>query len=55
MLRPEELVVNHKKTYRLESEQGLLVRKKKKHYKLPRRDRVATRGPDRPMLRWSLD
>ncbi|PWR01469.1 hypothetical protein DKT77_16900 [Meridianimarinicoccus roseus] len=54
MLRREGLVVNHKRTYRLYTEQGLQVRTKKRR-KLPRRDRVAPRVPVRPMQRWSLD
>ncbi len=52
MLRREGLVVNHKRTYRLDIEQGLQVRRKKRR-KLPRRDRVFIRAPDRPMQRWS--
>ena len=40
MLRREGLVQNHKRTYRLYTEQGLQVRTKKRR-KLPRRDRVA--------------
>ncbi|MEO1308298.1 MAG: IS3 family transposase [Pseudomonadota bacterium] len=54
MLRREGLVVNHKRTYRLYTEQGLQVRTKKRR-KLPRRDRVAPQVPERPMQRWSLD
>jgi len=54
MLRREGLVVNHKRTYRLYTEQGLQVRTKKRR-KLPRRDRVAPQVPEKPMQRWSLD
>ncbi len=54
MLRREGLVENHKRTYRLYTEQGLQVRTKKRR-KLPRRDRVAPIVPERPMQRWSLD
>ena len=54
MLRREGLVVNHKRTYRLYTEQGLQVRTKRRR-KLPRRDRVATQVPEKPMQRWSMD
>jgi putative transposase len=54
MLRREGLVVNHKRTWRLYSAEGLQVRTKKRR-KLPRRDRIAPQVPDRPMQRWSLD
>ena len=54
MLRREGLVVNHKRTWRLYSAEGLQVRMKKRR-KMPRRDRVAPQVPDRPMQRWSLD
>lgn len=54
MLRREGLVANRKRTYRLYTEEGLQVRTKKRR-KLPRRDRVAPRVPERPMQRWSLD
>ena len=54
MLRREGLVLNHKRTWRLYSAEGLQVRTKKRR-KLPRRDRVAPQVPDRPMQRWSLD
>ena len=54
MLRREGLVVNHKHTYRLFTEQGLQVRTKKRR-KLPRRDRIAPQAPEKPMQRWSLD
>lgn len=54
MLRREGLVVNHKRTERLYRAEGLQVRTKKRR-KLPRRDRVAAGGPERPMQRWSLD
>ncbi len=54
MLRREGLVVNHKRTWRLYSAEGLQVRTKKRR-KLPRRDRVAPQVPERPMQRWSLD
>ena len=54
MLRREGLVVNRKRTWRLYVEQGLQVRTKTRR-KLPRRDRVPARAPDRPMQRWSLD
>jgi putative transposase len=53
-LRREGLVLNHKRTYRLYTKQGLQVRTKKRR-KLPRRDRVAPQVPERPMQRWSLD
>jgi putative transposase len=54
MLRREGRVVNHKRTWRLYSAEGLQVRTKKRR-KLPRRDRVAPQVPERPMQRWSLD
>ncbi len=54
MLRREGLVVNHKRTYRLYTDQGLQVRTRKRR-KLPRRDRVAPQVPERPMKRWSMD
>ncbi len=54
LLRREGLVTNHKRTYRLYTEQGLQVRTKTRR-KLPRRDRVAPQVPERPMQRWSLD
>ena len=54
MLRREGLVVTHKRTYRLYTEQGLQVRTKRRR-KLPRRDRVAPQVPERPMQRWSMD
>ncbi len=54
MLRREGLVANRKRTYRLYTEEGLQVRTKKRR-KLPRRDRVTPRVPERPMQRWSLD
>lgn len=54
MLRREGLVVNHKRTYRLYTAEGLQVRTKKRR-KLPRRDRVAPLLPEPPMQRWSLD
>ena len=54
MLRREGLVVNHKRTYRLYTDQGLQVRTRKRR-KLPRRDRVAPQVPERPMQRWSMD
>ncbi|MEL6286898.1 MAG: IS3 family transposase [Pseudomonadota bacterium] len=54
MLRREGLVVNRKRTWRLYTAEGLQVRTKKRR-KLPRRDRVAPRVPERPMQRWSLD
>ena len=54
MLRREGLVVNHKRTWRLYSAEGLQVRTKKRR-KLPRRDRVAPQVPERSMQRWSLD
>ncbi len=54
MLRREGLVVNHKRTYRLYTEQGLQDRTKIRR-KLPRRDRVAPQVPERPMQRWSMD
>ena len=54
LLKREGLVVNHKRTYRLYTEQGLQVRTKRRR-KLPRRDRVAPQVPERPMQRWSMD
>ena len=54
MLHREGLVVNHKRTYRLNVEQGLQVRTRKRR-KLPRRGRVPAQAPGRPMQRWSLD
>ncbi|TDX31374.1 IS3 family transposase [Rhodovulum visakhapatnamense] len=54
MLRREGLVVNHKRTYRLYTDQGLQVRTRKRR-RLPRRDRVAPQVPERPMQRWSMD
>jgi putative transposase len=45
MLRREGLVVNHKRTWRLYSAEGLQVRTKKRR-KLPRRDRVAPQVPE---------
>ena len=54
MLRREGLVVNHKRTYRLYTDQGLQVRTRKRR-KLPRRDRIAPQVPERPMQRWSMD
>ncbi len=54
MLRREGLVVNHKRTYRLYTDEGLQVRTRKRR-KLPRRDRVAPQVPERPMQRWSMD
>lgn len=54
MLRREGLVTNRKRTWRLYVEQGLQVRTKKRR-KLPRRDRVPARVPERPMQRWSMD
>lgn len=54
MLRREGLIVNHKRTYRLYTEQGLQVRTKRRR-KMPRRDRVAPQVPEKPMQRWSLD
>ena len=52
MLRREGLVANRKRTYRLYTGEGLQVRTKKRR-KLPRRDRIAPRVPERPMQRWS--
>ena len=54
MLRREGLVVNHKRTYRLYTEQGLQVRTKRRR-KLPRRDRIAPQVPEKAMQRWSMD
>ena len=54
LLRREGLVTNHKRTYRLYSEQGLQVRTTRRR-KLPRRERIAPQVPERPMQRWSLD
>ncbi len=54
MLRREGLVVNHKRTYRLYTEQGLQVCTKRRR-KLPRRDRIAPQVPKRAMQRWSMD
>ncbi|MDJ0820302.1 MAG: IS3 family transposase [Paracoccaceae bacterium] len=54
MLRREGLVVNHKRTYRLYTEQGLQVRAKRRR-KLPWHDRIAPQVPERPMQRWSMD
>jgi putative transposase len=54
LLRREGLVLNRKRTYRLYRDQGLQVRTRRRR-KLPRRDRLAPRVPERPMQRWSLD
>jgi hypothetical protein len=54
LLRRDGLVANRKRTCRLYTEQGLQVRTKKRR-KLPRRDRIASQVPERPMQRWSLD
>ncbi len=51
MLRREGLVANRERTYRLYTEEGPRVRTKKRR-KLPRRDCVAPRVPERPMQRW---
>jgi len=46
--RREGLVINAKRTYRLDRAEGLQVRTKKRR-KLPRRDRIAPQVPMRPM------
>ena len=53
-LRREGLVVNAKRTYRLYSEEGLQVRRRKRK-RLPPRDRVPLEPAARPNQRWSLD
>ncbi len=53
MLRREGLVVNHKRTYRLYTEEGLQVRTKKRKKLV--RPRIPTTLPTRRNERWSLD
>ncbi len=54
MLQREGLVVNHKRSYRLYTEQGLQVRTKRRR-KLPRRDRIAPQVLGSAMQRLSMD
>lgn len=53
MLKAEELVVNPKRTYRIYTEEGLQVRKKKR--KKLTRPRVPMALPTRRNERWSID
>jgi len=50
MLRRKGLVLNPKRTYRLDTAEGLQLRMKRRR-RLPRRDRVAPQVPERPMQR----
>lgn len=54
MLRRVRLVVNHKWTYRLYTEQGLQVHTKKRG-QLLKRDRIAPQVPKKPMQRRPMD
>lgn len=53
MLRREGLVVNHKRTYRVYTEEGLQVRTKKRKKLV--RPRIPMVLPSKPGERWSLD
>ena len=53
MLKQEGLVINHKRTYRMYTEEGLQVRKKRR--KKISRPRVPMLIPSRPNERWSVD
>jgi putative transposase len=53
MLRREGLVINHKRTYRVYTEERLQVRTKRR--KKLTRSRVPMLVPSRPNERWSVD
>ena len=53
-MRRQSLVVNHKKLYRLYSEEGLKVRKKKRKRLAGRRENILP-APTRPNEQWAMD
>ena len=54
MLKREGLVVNHKRTERIYSEEGLALRRKRRR-KGAARVRETIPSPERPNQRWSMD
>ena len=54
MLKREGLVINHKRTERISSEEGLALRKKRRR-KGAARARETVPSPVRPNQRWSMD
>ena len=54
MLKREGLVINHKRTERIYSEEGLALRRKRRR-KGTARARETTPSPVRPNQRWSMD
>ena len=54
MLKREGLVVNHKRTERVYSEEGLALRRKRRR-KEAAGARVIIPAPERPNQRWSMD